>query len=132
MLNVQVSFPELKAHAQAIRELARDPMTTLQGLAGGLRPRFEEWLNDLMKAELALHLGRDLYERKPQRNHRNGYRTRRITVKNLGTLELRIPRDRAGGFRSAVVPEPQPALYRVGPTLRAEYDQRFGVRRGEP
>jgi putative transposase len=58
-----------------------------------------------MKAELVVHLGRDPYERKPQRNHRNGYRTRRITVKNLGRLELRIPRDRAGGFRSAVVPE---------------------------
>ena len=46
MLKVQVSFPELKAHAQAIRDLARDPMTTLQGLVGGLRPGFEEWLND--------------------------------------------------------------------------------------
>ncbi len=63
MLKVQVSFPELKAQAQAIRELARDPMTTLQGLVRGLRPRFEEWLNDLMKAELALHLGREPYER---------------------------------------------------------------------
>ena len=39
MLKIQVSIPELKAHAQAIRELARDPMKTLQGLAGGLRPR---------------------------------------------------------------------------------------------
>jgi len=105
MLKIQVSIPELKAHAQAIRELARDPMKTLQGLAGGLRPRFEEWLNDLMKAELAVHLGRDPYERKPQRNHRNGYRTRRIAVKSLGALELQIPRDREGTFRSAVVPE---------------------------
>jgi len=66
MLKIQVSIPELKAHAQAIRELARDPMKTLQGLAGGLRPRFEGWSNDLMKAELALHVGRDPYERKPQ------------------------------------------------------------------
>ena len=106
MLKIQVSFPELKAHAQAIRELARDPMTTLQALAGDLRPRFEGWLNDLMKAELAVHLGRDPYERKSRaRNHRNGYRSRRLTVKSLGTLELQIPRDREGTFRSAVVPE---------------------------
>ena len=55
MLKVQVSFPELKAHAQAIRTMAQDPMTTLQGLAGAVRPRFEGWLNDLMKAELTLH-----------------------------------------------------------------------------
>ena len=69
MLTVQVSVPELKAHAQAIREMAQDPMTTLQTLAGDLRPRFEGWLNDLMKAELALHLGREPYERKaPSKN----------------------------------------------------------------
>ena len=106
MLTVQVSVPELKAHAQAIREMAQDPMTTLQTLAGDLRPRFEGWLNDLMKAELAFHLGREPYERKaPSKNHRNGYRSRRVTVKGLGTLELRVPRDREGSFRSGVVPE---------------------------
>jgi putative transposase len=105
MLKVQVSFPELKAHAQAIRAMAQNPMTTLQALVGDLRPRFAEWMNDLMKAELALHLGRAPYERKSPRNHRNGYRSRRITLKHLGTLELRVPRDRQGGFQSAVVPE---------------------------
>ena len=95
MLKVQVSFPELKAQAQAIRAMAQNPMTTLQALAGDLRPRFAEWMNDLMKAELALHLGRDLYERRPgSTNHRNGYRSRQFTVKGLGTLQLRIPRDR--------------------------------------
>lgn len=106
MLTVQVSVPELKAHAQAIREMAQDPMTTLQTLAGDLRPRFESWLNDLMKAELALHLGREPYERKASfGNHRNGYRSRRVTVKGVGTLEIRVPRDREGRFRSGVVPE---------------------------
>ena len=106
MLKIQVSLPELKAHAQMIRGMARDPMTTLQTLAGDLRPRFEEWLNDLMKAELTLHVGREPYERKSRaRNHRNGYRSRRLTLKSLGTLALQIPRDREGTFRSAVVPE---------------------------
>ncbi len=106
MLTVQVSVPEMKAHAQAIRAMAQDPMTTLQTLAGDLRPRFEGWLNDLMRAELALHLGREPYERRaPSKNHRNGYRSRRVTVKGLGTLELRVPRDREGAFRSGVVPE---------------------------
>lgn len=106
MLTVQVSVPEMKAHAQAIRAMAQDPMTTLQTLAGDLRPRFEGWLNDLMRAELALHLGREPYERRaPSKNHRNGYRSRRVTVKGLGTLELRVPRDRQGAFRSGVVPE---------------------------
>jgi putative transposase len=106
MLNVQVSIPEMKAHAQAIRAMAMDPMKTLQTLAGDLRGCFEGWMNELMQAELALHLGREPYERtwKPS-NHRNGYRRRGITVKGLGALEFRVPRDRKGTFRSAVVPE---------------------------
>ena len=106
MLKVQISIPEMKAQALAIREMAMDPMTTLQTLAGDLRGRFEEWMNELMQAELALHVGRERYERTGSRsNHRNGVRSRRITVKRLGTLELRVPRDRDGTFKSAVVPE---------------------------
>ena len=36
MLKVQVSIPELKAHAEAIRAMAMDPMKALQTLAGDL------------------------------------------------------------------------------------------------
>ena len=107
MLKIQVSIPEMKALAESIRSMAVDPMTTLQTLAGDIRGRFEDWMNELMQAELSLHLGREPYERtaKSPKNHRNGYRSRRITVKGLGTLELRVPRDREGRFKSAVVPE---------------------------
>jgi putative transposase len=64
-------------------------------------------MNDLLAAELSLHLGREPYERKGEtRNHRNGYRSRKLTMKGLGTLELRLPRDRDGGFRTGLVPEP--------------------------
>ena len=55
----------MKAHAHAIRAMTQNPMTTVQTLAGDLRPRSAEWMNDPMKAELALHLRRVPYERKP-------------------------------------------------------------------
>ncbi len=106
MLKVQLSIPDLKAQIQAVREMALDPVATLQTLVSDLRPRFEEWMNDLMKAELSLHLGREAYQRSAVKgNHRNGYRARRITMKPLGTLELRIPRDREGSFQTGLVPE---------------------------
>jgi len=56
MLKIQVSIPELKAHAAAIREMAADPMAMLQRLAGDMRGNFEAWMNELMVAELSLHL----------------------------------------------------------------------------
>ena len=55
MLKVKLSIPDLKAQVWAIREMALDPVATLQTLVSDLRPRFEEWMNDLMKAELSLH-----------------------------------------------------------------------------
>lgn len=106
MLKVQLSIPDLKAQVLALREMAQDPMTLLQSLTSELRPRFEQWMNELLVSELSLHLGREPYERKKEsRNHRNGYRSRRLTLKGLGTLELRIPRDREGHFRTGFVPE---------------------------
>jgi putative transposase len=106
MLKVQLSIPEMKAQMQAIQEMALDPVATLSSLVEDLRSGFEQWLSDLMQAELALHLGRGPYERRPgSANYRNGYRSRQFTLKGLGTLQLRIPRDRDGGFRTRMVPE---------------------------
>jgi putative transposase len=106
MLKVQLSIPDLKAQVLSLREMAQDPMALLQSLTAELRPRFEEWMNDLLVSELSLHLGREPFERKKEsRNHRNGYRSRRLTLKGLGTLELRIPRDREGAFHTGLVPD---------------------------
>jgi putative transposase len=105
-MKVQLSVPELKREVLAVRALASDPMGALQRLAGDLRERFEGFMNDLLQAELSMQLGREPYERAPGgSNHRNGYRPRCFTLKGLGTLELRIPRDREGQYQTELVPE---------------------------
>jgi putative transposase len=107
----------LKAQVLSLREMAQDPMALLQSLTAELRPRFEEWMNELPVSELSLHLGREPYERKPgSRNHRNGLRSRRLTLKGLGTLGLRIPRDREGTYGTDLVPD------RIQYDLRIEQD----------
>jgi transposase-like protein len=95
MLKVQLSIPDLKAQVLSLREMAQDPMALLQSLTAELRPRFEEWMND---------------------NHRNGLRSRRLTLKGLGTLGLRIPRDREGTYGTDLVPD------RIQYDLRIEQD----------
>ena len=105
-MKVQLSVPELKREVLAVRALASDPMGALQRLAGDLRERFEGFMNDLLQAELSMQLGREPYERAlGGSNHRNGYRPRRFTLKGLGTLELRIPRDREGQYQTELVPD---------------------------
>jgi putative transposase len=106
MLRLQVSVPEVKAQVQALQALAGDPMQLLQTAVAGVRGHVETWLNALLAAELTLHVGREPYERGAgSSNHRNGYRSRHVTLKHVGTLELRVPRDREGTFHSSLVPE---------------------------
>jgi putative transposase len=70
----------------------------LGGLAG-------EYLTALMEWELTMHLGRKRYERsRGEVNHRNGSSPRKFTMKGLGEVEVKVPRDRQGQFQTKVLP----------------------------
>lgn len=63
-----------------------------------LREIGEMVLNFISEAEAAAQVGAEPYERTDERaTHRNGYRDRRFDTR-LGTLRLRIPKLREGGF----------------------------------
>jgi putative transposase len=64
-----------------------------------------EYLTELMRAELSHFLGREPYERKEgETNHRNGSYERQFTMKRLGEVTVKVPRDREGEFQSDVLP----------------------------
>ena len=66
----------------------------------GLTPLLESVLNEVLEAEITDHLGAAKYERTVERvGERNGYYSRDL-VTRVGTLELRVPRDRSGDFRT--------------------------------
>jgi len=58
-----------------------------------------EWLyQEMLEVEFTDHLGAGHYERTPDRQgYRNGYRERQLHTR-VGTLTLRVPRDREGKF----------------------------------
>lgn len=58
-----------------------------------------EWLyQEMLEVEFTDHLGAGPYERTPGRQgYRNGYRERQLHTR-VGTLTLRVPRDREGRF----------------------------------
>lgn len=89
---------------QDVVELAqrfeRSPKEAWLEVRAGMQHAAKEVLERVMQAEVALFLGRD----SERTNKRNGYRVKRYAIKGMGTLELCVPRDRAGRFESAVVP----------------------------
>jgi transposase-like protein len=79
------------AVAQAVQAVLLDDPDFLRGVARGA-------LQAILEAELTAHLGAEPYERSPQRTgHRNGFKPRTLHTR-VGTLELRVPQDRAGTF----------------------------------
>jgi transposase-like protein len=73
-----------------------------------LRQMLTVLVQDTIEREFTRFLGAQPHERTPQRRGwRNGSRVRRFTTR-VGTLELRVPRDRAGDFQ---------------PTLFARYER---------
>ena len=58
-----------------------------------------------METELTGFLGRGRYERvEGESNHRNGSYGRQFTLKGIGEVSVKVPRDRNGGFSTQVIP----------------------------
>src|SRR5262249_31372874 len=71
-----------------------------------LLEKVRTWVNSLLEAERDEFLGRQRHEPVGEvGNYRNGYRPRTLTVLGIGEVELEVPRDRNGEFRSARLPD---------------------------
>ena len=67
-----------------------------------LRPLVEQIVQQILEAEMDEALGAEKSERTPGRNgYRSGYYPRTL-VTRVGKLELRVPQDRQGRFRTEV------------------------------
>jgi putative transposase len=85
-------------------ELARrfeaSPREALREVVEQAREGVRHVLEEVMRAEIELFLGQD----GEKSNKRNGFTSRTFGIKGIGSVQLRVPRDRAGRFKTAVVP----------------------------
>jgi putative transposase len=82
------------------RRFEEAPGLAMLEVVGHVRDALVETLEHVMKAELDIFLGKE----QGIRNKRNGFILRTFGIKGLGTVRLRVPRDRGGRFSSHVVP----------------------------
>lgn len=101
-MKIKLSVPEFLQVCKAIR---LRPERIFKMIRSEIREVVGHYLNEMMKAELTEHLGRQPYERKnSDGNHRNGGYHRSITLKGIGTVGVDVPRGRKGLFKSLVIP----------------------------
>lgn len=101
-MEINVSVPEL---VSLVKELQSSPERIFEKLSLNIRQEVGKYLTKLMDAELSHYLGRERYERvKGQGNHRNGGYPRKFSIKGIGEVDLKVPRDRQGEYETQVLP----------------------------
>lgn len=93
------------AEAMELINEIRHPDGLYEMIRGNVKETVGQYLSELMETELTGFLGRDRYVRlKGKSNHRNGSYGRKFTLKGIGEVDLRVPRDRKGEFATQVLP----------------------------
>ena len=91
--------------AEIFKEIEAKPEKLFEMIRADVRESIGEYLSQMMGIELTQYLGRGYYERIGEdHNHRNGSYQRNFTLKGLGDIQVRVPRDRNGGYQTAIIP----------------------------
>ena len=104
MLQLEVNLLDLMDFAKRLPTLEEE-FFSLKSL--DLKKTAIEFLNEMMEAGFSLFIGRDRNQREPSafgsRFLRNGHYQRSFAIKGLGKLQVKIPRERAGRFKTQVL-----------------------------
>jgi len=101
-MKVEISVPEV---VSIFKEIQEKPDRIFEMIRVEIRESVGEYLTRLMDTELTNFLGRDWYKHgEGDVNHRNGAYDRKFTLKGIGEVEVNIPRDRKGEFKTRIIP----------------------------
>lgn len=101
-MEIKISVPEV---VSIFKEIQETPEKLFEMIRVDLRESVGRYLSEMMNVELSDFLGREPYERKDEEvNYRNGSYSRRFTLKGLGEVGVKVPRDRNGEFQSQIIP----------------------------
>ena len=101
-MKVEISVPEV---VSLFKEIQEQPERLFAMIRADIRENVGRYLSELMDVELRHFLGRERYERiEGESNHRNGSYNRGFTLKHIGTVTVKVPRDRNSEFKTQVLP----------------------------
>ena len=90
---------------ELINEIRKQPGNLFEMIRADVKQSVSRYMSELMDVELTDFLGRERYERVEGKcNHRNGSYPRKYTLKGIGEVSVRVPRDRNGEFETQVIP----------------------------
>lgn len=102
-MKMEITVAEVR---ELINEIRQQPESLFEMIRVNVQETVGQYLTGLMDSELTHFLGRDRYERPGAGdiNHRNGSYNRHFTLKGIGKVGVKVPRDRKGEFTTQVIP----------------------------
>jgi putative transposase len=101
-MKVEISVPEV---VSIFKEIQEQPEKIFEMIRVEIRENVGGYLSKLMDMERTQFLAREWYEHgQGDVNHRNGSYPRNFTLKGIGELQVEVPRDRKGDFKTQVIP----------------------------
>lgn len=103
-MKLEISVAEV---VQVIKEVQQQPGKILEMIKADVPKAMGGYLSEVMQVELTRFLGRQPYERveEGESNHRNGAYPRNFTLKGIGEVGVKVPRDRQGKYQTQVIPK---------------------------
>ena len=101
-MKVEISVPEVMS---IFKEIQDQPERIFEMIRVEIRDNVGQYLSKLMDLERTQFLEREWYEHgQGEVNHRNGSYPRNFTLKGIGEVQVEVPRDRKGEFKTRVIP----------------------------
>ena len=101
-MKVEISVPEV---VSIFKEIQEQPEKIFEMIRVEVRENVGEYLSELMDLERTRFLEREWYEHgQGDVNHRNGSYPRNFALKGIGEVQVEVPRDRKGEFKTRVIP----------------------------
>lgn len=101
-MKMEITVPEVM---DLIKEIRKEPGSLFEMIRSNVQETVGQYLTSLMDTEMTHFLGRKPYERcEEDKNHRNGSYDRKYTLKGIGSVNIKVPRDRNGAFKTEVIP----------------------------
>jgi putative transposase len=101
-MKLNISVPEV---ITIFNEIQKQPEKLFTMIRAEIRDSVGKYLTELMNTEMTHFLGRAPYERiDGEINHRNGSYGRKFTLKDIGQVEVNVPRDRKGEYKTRIIP----------------------------
>lgn len=101
-MKLEITVPEVMS---LINEIHQCSEGFFEMIRVNVKEGVGQYMSELMDVELTHFLGRDRYERcESNGNHRNGSYGRQFTLKGIGEVGLKVPRDRHGEFKTRIIP----------------------------